>query len=171
FVEAAYLARLLCREAVQHVHVHFGTNAAAVAMLAHRMGGPTYSMTVHGPGEFDAVYGLSIADKVREASFVAAISSFCASQLKRWAALEDWERIHVVRCTVGPEFLDGFRPVNTASRTLVCVGRLTAQKGHLALIEAFAALIRAGEDAQLVLAGDGELRPQIEAAIRRSGLQ
>lgn len=171
FVEAAYLVGLLRREGVQHVHVHFGTNAAAVAMLARRMGGPTYSLTVHGPDEFDAVHGLSIPDKIRDAAFVAAITSFCASQLKRWAAAEDWPKIHIVRCTVGPEFLGAGRPIDPTSKTLVCVGRLTAQKGHLVLIEAFAELIRGGHDASLVLAGDGELRPQVEAAIRRLGLE
>ena len=38
---------------VMHVHAHFGTNSAEVAMLLHELGGPRWSFTVHGPEEFD----------------------------------------------------------------------------------------------------------------------
>ena len=37
----------------RHLHVHFGTNSAEVAMLVDELGGPPYSFTVHGPEEFD----------------------------------------------------------------------------------------------------------------------
>ena len=38
---------------VRHLHALFGTNSAEVAMLAHALGGPPWSFTVHGPEEFD----------------------------------------------------------------------------------------------------------------------
>ena len=40
--------QLFEREQCGHVHVHFGTNPAAVAMLCRMLGGPPYSFTVHG---------------------------------------------------------------------------------------------------------------------------
>ena len=49
---------------VTHVHAHFGTNAAAVAMLTRVLGGPGYSFTVHGPEEFDAPAALSLGEKI-----------------------------------------------------------------------------------------------------------
>ncbi len=49
-VEAAYLLGIVRRERIQHVHVHFGTNAAAVALLMRRLGGPSFSVAIHGPG-------------------------------------------------------------------------------------------------------------------------
>lgn len=171
WVEAAYLLGVLERERVRHVHVHFGTNAAAVAMIVRRMGGPSYSVTVHGPDEFDAVMGLSLAEKVRDAAFVAAISDFGAAQIKRWTPPALWGKVHVVRCTVGEAFTGAAAPVDPRSRTLVCVGRLSAQKGHPVLIEAFARLVRSGVEARLVLAGDGELRKEIETQIAAAGLQ
>ncbi|HEV3027564.1 MAG TPA: colanic acid biosynthesis glycosyltransferase WcaL, partial [Planctomycetota bacterium] len=51
--EACRLRRWLWRESVSHLHAHFGTNPAAVALLCRILGGPPYSFTVHGPEEFD----------------------------------------------------------------------------------------------------------------------
>ena len=52
--EAADVKARCTAAGVTHVHAHFGTNAAAVAMLTRALGGPGYSFTVHGPEEFDA---------------------------------------------------------------------------------------------------------------------
>lgn len=172
-VEAAYLLRELRARRVQHLHVHFGTNAASVAMLARVLGGPrspTFSFTVHGPDEFDQAIGHSLREKIGASAFVCAISDFGAAQLKRWAPMDQWGKIHVIRCTVGESFFTAGRPVDPASRTLVTVGRLSPQKGHLVLIEGFAQAIQEGIDATLVLVGDGELRVEIERRIAGHGL-
>src|SRR5262249_23334896 len=68
-------------------------------------------------------------------------------------------------------FFDAAAPLDSTSRTFICVGRLSAQKGHFVLVDAFARLVRDGADARLVLAGDGELRPEIQARIAAAGLQ
>jgi colanic acid/amylovoran biosynthesis glycosyltransferase len=168
--EAAYIRSVLQREGVQHIHAHFATNSATVARLVYLMGGPTYSMTSHGAGDLDAPIGYSIGEKIQDAAFVIAISDHCATQLKRWVPWEQWPKIHVVRCTVGEEFFQAAAPIDPASRTLVCVGRLATEKGHLALLEGFAMALRRGVDARLVLAGDGELRGIIERRITDLGL-
>ncbi len=170
-VEATYLLRLSQRARIRHVHVHFGTNAAAVARLAQCLGGPTYSLTIHGPDEFDGPQSLSLPAKFAEALFVVAISDYCAAQIRRWLPYEQWRKIHVVHCTVDDSFFDSAQPIDPTSRTLVCVGRLTAQKGQFVLLDALAQIVEEGIDAQLVLAGDGELRPQIERRITELELQ
>jgi len=61
FAEACLLLRLLrATPGVRHLHAHFGTNSAAVAMLTRMLGGPSYSFTVHGPEEFDHPAELSL---------------------------------------------------------------------------------------------------------------
>jgi len=57
-----------------------------------------------------------------------------------------------------------------APAPLVCVGRLAPQKGQLLLVNAFADAVERGMDAKLVLVGDGELRPELEALILRRGM-
>jgi glycosyltransferase involved in cell wall biosynthesis len=170
FAEALLLLDEAEARGIEHIHVHFGTNPAAVAQIMRAMGGPPYSFTVHGPDELDAPLGLSLGRKIEDAAFVVAISSYCAAQLRRWVSPGHWDKIRVVRCTIGDEFLGAARPVDPGSRTLVCVGRLAPQKGQILLVEAFADAVDAGSDARLVLCGDGELRGEIEAVAARRGV-
>src|SRR5262245_4184884 len=51
--EACALRQALGDDGADQLHAHFGTNTAEVAMLAHALGGPPFSFTVHGPEEFD----------------------------------------------------------------------------------------------------------------------
>jgi glycosyltransferase involved in cell wall biosynthesis len=169
--EAAFLCRVLRQHRIDHLHVHFGTNAASVAYLVRILGGPGYSLTLHGPDEFDSPIGHSLAAKVEGATFVAAVSDYTSAQIRRWVAPEAWPRIHVIRCGVEGSFFDERPSLPPSTRRLVCVGRLTPQKGQLLLIEAFAALLRSGLQAELVLAGDGELRPIVEQRICEEDLQ
>ena len=170
WAEALLLLEEMKRRGIDHVHVHFGTNPAAVAQIMRSMGGPSYSFTVHGPDELDAPIGLSLGSKIADSAFVVAITSFCAGQLRRWVDHSHWDKIRVVHCTVGDEFFAGARPIDPGSKALVCVGRLSAQKGQVLLVQAFADALEAGVDAELVLAGDGELRGKIEEVIEERGI-
>jgi glycosyltransferase involved in cell wall biosynthesis len=109
--------------------------------------------------------------KMRHASFVVAISSFGKSQLCRLSRLEDWSKIHVVRCGLDAALLDRSpKPVPEAPR-LVCVARLSEQKGHMVLLDAAAEVALNGRRFELVLAGDGELRPLVERRVKELGLE
>jgi glycosyltransferase involved in cell wall biosynthesis len=172
----AYLAEA-CRVLVwlrasgaTHVHAHFGTNAAEVAMLARTLGGPTYSFTVHGPEEFDQPRALGLAEKVRRAAFVVAISSHCRSQIYRWVERAHWPKVKVVHSGLEPAFFEAATAAPAQAPRLVCVGRLCAQKGQLLLIEAAHHLAAKGVQFELVLVGDGELRAEVEALIAQHAL-
>ena len=168
-VEAAYLAERLEAKNVRHLHNHIGENSAVVALLAAMFRGIPCSLTIHGPSEFERAPLLALDEKVRRAAFVVAISYFTRSQLYRWAAFEDWSKIHVVHCGVDETFFH-LSPVPAAAR-LVTVGRLTEQKGQLLLVEAAARLRGRGFDFELVVVGDGPLRSVLEKQIERLGLQ
>ncbi len=169
--EACRLLFLCRRKAIQHCHAHFGTNPAAVAFLLQYLGGPPFSMTIHGPEEFDRPLALKLREKMAAARFTVAISHYGRGQLRRWCRAEDANRIHVVHCGVDAAFLDQMpEPLPTVPR-MVSVGRLCPQKAPLDLIEAAGVLAKEGLDFELVLAGDGELRSPVEAAITRLGLQ
>lgn len=168
--EACWLLHVLTRCGAQHLHAHFGTNAASVALLVRALGGPPYSFTVHGPEEFDKPQAIGLGEKIRNAKFVVAVSTFGKSQLYRWVDHAHWHKVRVVRCGIESAFYQNAdTPIPDAPR-LVCVGRLCEQKGQLLLVEAAARLQVQGVDFQLVLAGDGEMRPQIEALICQHNL-
>ena len=140
-------------------------------MLARALGGPGYSFTAHGPEELDKPAFLGLGRKVTNAAFAVAISSFGRSQLSRWVAADQWSKIRVVHCGLEAAFFarpDELRPA--AVPRLVCVGRLCEQKGQLLLVAATAALARRGVDVELVLAGDGEMRDAVEAAVAAAGI-
>ena len=168
--QACRLLELCRREGITHVHAHFGTNATEVALLCAELGGPRYSFTVHGPEEFDMPVGLHLGEKVESAAFVAAVSSFGRSQLYRWIPHSHWPKVKVVRCAVDEGFHEAARAVPAESRTVVCVGRLCEQKGQMLLLSAARELAALGVDFQLVLAGDGDLRPELERLIAAYGL-
>ena len=169
--EACVLLRWFDDLEIAHVHAHFGTNSTTVAMLCRALGGPPYSFTVHGPEEFDKVFAIALTEKINRSAFVVAVSSFGKSQLYRWCSDEQWSKIHVVHCGVDELFLkQPHVPIPNQPR-LVCVGRLSEQKGHLLLIEAASRLAAEGLSFKLVFVGDGPLRPKIEALIAQHGLQ
>jgi len=169
-LEAAWLRRRLERDGVDHLHVHFGTNPAMVARLARRLGGPPYSFTVHGPDEFDRPEALDLKGKVAEARLAVAISDFGRSQLMRWAAPRDWDRVKVVRCGVDAAFLGDRPPPASSAPRFAAVARLNGQKGLPVLIEAARLLKSRGRDFRLEIAGDGELRADLERQIADGGL-
>ena len=170
WVEAAHLARLCTEQRIPHLHAHFGTNSATVAMLAAEMGGPGYSFTVHGPEEFDAPHALSLGEKVARARFAVAISSFGRSQLCRWTKMDTWPHLHVVHCGIEPWRFAEALPLPQGGPHLVAIGRLTEQKGFGLLIEALALAVTDLPGLHLTLVGDGALRCVLEDDIARRGL-
>jgi len=169
--EACELVRLCQQHQVTHLHVHFGTNPTEVAMLARMIGGPAFSFTVHGPDEFDRPLGLHLREKMEAATSVVAISSYGRSQLYRWVGHGHWPKIQVAHCGLEASYFDSpTEPFPTAPR-LVCIGRLCEQKGQLLLLDAARQLRDRNEDFHLVLAGDGEMRGELEQFITRHNLQ
>jgi glycosyltransferase involved in cell wall biosynthesis len=168
--EACLLSRLLARQAIRHVHAHFGTNSATVAMLTHELGKISFSFTAHGPEEFDKAEQWSLGEKIEKAAFVVGVSHFGRSQLYRQCEHRLWGKIHVVHCGVDGDYLDrDTSPIPHAGK-LVSVGRLSEQKGQLLLVEALGQLRRQGLRVELDFVGDGEMRYQLEHAIAEQGL-
>lgn len=166
FMEAAFLARRVRLERLEHIHAHFGTNPASVARIASILSSVPYSFTVHGPDEFDAPQHIDLAGKVSASAFCVAISNFGRSQIMRWSAFRDWHKIKVIRCGVDDSFIDApqsFAPPSTPS--LCAVARLSAQKGIPLLLDAATELRRRGRNFSLTLVGDGEMRKEIEEMI------
>lgn len=169
-VEACIVGNWMDKEEVLHLHAHFGSNPAAVAMLAAQLNGGTFSFTAHGTVETDAAQFIGIPEKVRRAAHVVAVSEYGRSQMCRWVEPAHWKKMSVVHCGLD----EGYRvapeqPFNVVRR-FVCVGRLSSEKGQYVLIEALGELRRQGVDAELVLAGDGELRSALEQHCRLQGV-
>ena len=167
FAEAVIAGRWMMASGYQHFHTHF---SSTVALLAARIFPLTFSITIHGPEEFNDVAGFHLSEKVAAARLVVAISSYARSQILRCCPPSQWDK--VVTCRLG---VDGavFEPrPEPAGGTpeILCVGRLAPVKAQHVLIEALSLLRGRGVDACLRLVGDGPDRPSLEAASREMGL-
>ncbi|MCL1629718.1 glycosyltransferase family 4 protein [Roseibaca sp. V10] len=167
-LEAVHLKR--ASRGCDHIHAHFTTNTAAVALLCHRLGGPGFSFTAHGPDEFDDPKASSLALKLAGARFAVAITQFARTRLALAGGAGIWDKLHVVHCGVDLTDMTPAPPA-PSDAPFVCVGRLCPQKAQVLLVQAMAELVQTHPKARLVLIGDGETRPQIEALIAQHGLQ
>lgn len=121
--------------------------------------------------------GLMSLARYRAAARILAISQAVRGELL--AAGLDAKRIEVV-----PDGVEVPVPISSGTRekarkrwgfradetVLVCVGALTAEKGHALLVEAFAKLRPEIANCRLLIAGEGRLRAQLEEQARQSGL-
>jgi colanic acid/amylovoran biosynthesis glycosyltransferase len=173
FAEGILLWDRCRRLGIRHVHVHFANAASAIALLGARFApeGMTWSFTMHGPTEFDDVTAYALADKVREAAWVACIGDFARSQLMKLVEPTCWDRIEIVHCGLDT---DRFRPVerrpSPGPARVLSIGRLVPDKGQALLVDAVAALVRRGLDVELRVAGDGPDREALARRVRETGL-
>ena len=162
-LEAVFLKQVAKAKDIDHIHAHFSTNSAAVALLSRRMGGPSYSFTAHGPDEFDDSVGNGLVVKVAHAAFVAAITEYARGVIMAATGGQHADQVHVVRCGIDlDEFALTPPPQN---KRIVCVGRLCPAKAQVLLVEAVAPLVAAHPDLELVFIGDGEDRGAITQRI------
>jgi glycosyltransferase involved in cell wall biosynthesis len=171
-MEACYLAARLIDRKTQILHNHIGENSATVAMLASELSGVPFSLTIHGPYIFYAPQKWALGEKLSRAAFTACISHFCRGQCQIFSPESAWPRLHVVRCSVQPIFIEEPPPRQPLDHPhFVCVGRLCVEKGQRFLIDAAKQLVASVPPAQVSLIGDGPDRQSLERAIRDANLQ
>ena len=141
-----------------HIHVHSCADSANIAMLAERLGGPSYSLTLHGPTLEG--YGPNQHQKWRHARFATVISHLLEGVVARELAGSTPEVINVAPMGVDLDQIRRRAPWHPpgpgeALRIFSC-GRLNTVKGHDDLIEAIALLRDRGIDATLEIAGEDE---------------
>lgn len=170
-LEAALIAKWVRESLVTHLHAHFGSNPAEVAMLAAELSGIGFSFTAHGTVETDNALAIKLPEKIRRAAFVVAVSEYGRAQMMRWIPFDHWRKIHVAHCGIGTDFLDHEHTAVPEVDQFVSVGRLSGEKGHIVLIDALARVIADGHACRLVMVGDGPLRPAIEQRCRELNVE
>jgi colanic acid/amylovoran biosynthesis glycosyltransferase len=170
FIEALIIARWMRAQGLNHIHVHFATQAATVAMILERTFGIEYSITVHGPDEFYHVKEQYLARKIIHAKFICCISNFARSQLMLLSDPQYWHKFIVAPLGVNPQI---FQPVefrqNPQPLQILCVGRLVPVKGQHILLQAVQKLLAEGRNIKLCYVGDGPDRASLEQAAKPLG--
>ncbi len=171
FVESVLLARVLVRRRITRLHNHFANSGATVGYLAAQLVGLRWSFTIHGISETDYPAGLMLARKINAADFVACASYFGRAQAMRLVSPAHWDKLHVVRCGLSMEMLPPLKPKrNRATKRLICVGRLSPEKGHAGLLQAFSAAAKELGPLELVIIGDGPESQRLRALSTELGV-
>lgn len=168
FAEAVVIGRWASERGFEHLHTHFSSNAT---MVAARIFSLSFSMTIHGPDEFNDVVSFHMAEKLNRCLFARAISQFGKSQIMRASKPQSWSKIEC--CYLGVDLSAPTPPPTRPSPSsfrVVTVGRLAPVKGQRVLIDAFRILIAEGRHAELWIAGDGSERSALEQHAAACGL-
>ncbi|MFT4014728.1 MAG: hypothetical protein QM682_15305 [Paracoccus sp. (in: a-proteobacteria)] len=151
----ARLKRIARKEGWGHIHVHSCADSLNIAMLAERLGGPSYSLTLHGPTLEG--YGVNQRQKWRHARFATIISRLLTSLARR--EIGDDLPGFVNLAPMGVELSQIRRaspwqpPQPGGPARIFSCGRLNAIKGHDHLIRSVEFLRAQGIDAQPEIAG------------------
>jgi colanic acid/amylovoran biosynthesis glycosyltransferase len=164
-LEASYLAQQIRRLGIQHLHNHIATGVGTVAMLAAHLADIPYSMTVHGFPEFFEMDKWALPEKIRRSAFISCITEFCRSQCMAWTSPDVWHKLKIVRCALNDTFLSDTVSAFPDTRRVLCVTRLSPEKGLVLLLEAAKHLKDQSVDFKLIMVGDGPLRGSIEGTI------
>ena len=168
---ALYFAHHFKRRGVDHIHVHFANRAAHTAMFLKEISGILFSVTAHGQ---DFMKDLGNDDLLREicaaAEFVAAETDY-SRDLLRQRCPNSAAKIHRVYNGMDlTRFPDSHYEISGKAPCIISVGRLVAFKGFDYLIDACAELARQGLEFSCEIIGDGPLRGDLEARIRKLDL-
>jgi colanic acid/amylovoran biosynthesis glycosyltransferase len=170
-VKALWLARLLRRLRVDHVHAHWGGASSTLAMLGAEAAGVPWSLTLH---RWDIAEDNLLDRKLASAAFVRTISEHGAELVQERVpgALVDVIHMGVELAPDGSERVS--RSDGQADRfRLLAVGHLIPMKHHELLLESLGSLRARGSDGPPVtldIAGEGPLRGRLEEQARRLGL-
>ena len=167
---ALYFADYFKSRGVDHFHVHFANRAAHTAMFLKEISGIPFSVTAHGQ---DFMKDLGNDDLLREicaaAEFVAAETDYSSDLLRQRCPDSRIHRVYngmdLTRFPAPHYEISG----NAAPR-IISIGRLVAFKGFEYLIDACADLTRRGLEFTCEIIGDGPLRGDLEAKIRKLNL-
>lgn len=157
-IPAAVRLRGICAaQGIAHVHVHSCGRAAMVAALARHLGGPGYSLTLHGPL---SDYGRGQRYKWRNAEFATVITRKLIAEMEAEQPDDLPPRMVLRPMGVDTEYLKRDAPyapppAGGPVRIFSC-GRLNVVKGHQDLIEAVRQLRDAGQDVTLEIAGQDD---------------
>jgi len=174
-LQAGYLVeRLLLGRGIVHLHAHFAHSPTSVAFFAGLLSGLPFSFTAHAKDIYTSHPG-QLREKIALARFVVTCTGYNRDYLKRIAP-DVHTPIERIYHGINPRL---FSTAGTNCRRkgeknrpyrLLTVARLTAKKGLPTVYEALCRLRDRDIAFEHVLIGDGEMRDDLLALIRRRKL-
>jgi glycosyltransferase involved in cell wall biosynthesis len=165
FFQAGYLAYLLRREPVGHLHAHFATAPTLIAMFASELTGIPYTFTAHAKDIYIDTQHRLLRKEIEQARAVVTVSEYNRQYLRNQIAPSSNGKVH---CIYNGIDLADFnfrwpRKGDPGPPVILSVARLIDKKGLDDLIKAAALLKQRGRIFTLEIIGSGPLRQALDA--------
>lgn len=173
FFQAGYLADIVSREPVAHLHAHFANDPALVVMFAHQLTGIPYTFTAHAKDIYVKTPPELLRAEAQQAQAVVTCTQYNREYLARQLGPALDGKLH---CIYHGLDLSQFKfrwptACDPESPLILSVARLVEKKGLRDLLAAAAILRQRGRSFRIEIIGDGPLRQTLEAQVFELGLE
>lgn len=169
--EALWLLRRTRELEIEHVHAHFATDSALVAMLLRELGGPPFSLTAHAKDIYRTSVDFGrLSELIGASAFTVTVCDANVDFLRARLAPRAAQRVRRLYNGIDIESFAAPRTEPRQARHVLSVGRLVEKKGFGILLDALELLVQRGVEFQATLVGDGEDRARLEARVRGGAL-
>ena len=173
------MRRYLLKERPDLLHCHNGTAYFFGSIGSWLAGDIPVVLTKHNPRPFMGALAGRVNRRMLRRSINVGVSKQTTAALDSWLpngsppARYIPNGISLAPYQGLPEKLEARRLLGWSTEAFLIgiVARLIPTKGHLFLLDSLARLLKQAPEARVVIVGDGEMRPAVEARIRDLGLE
>lgn len=168
YPKGLWLADLARTWRADHIHAHWSTVPATMALIASEVLGLPWSLTTH---RFDIAEDNLLATKARKACFVRAINRRGAQEITDRVSVDVPLSVIHMGVAMPPLEAPKWQDANGRVPHVVVPANLLEVKGHAYLIEAVRLLADRGVRVHVDIAGDGPLHAALAAQVEELGLR
>lgn len=154
---------------IEHIHVHFANSTALVALIASKLTGVKWSISIHGPDCFENVDKHHLKEIIESCNAIRTISNFAKYQILRHANQNISSKITIIRC--GVEVKKIVLKQKHKNLQGLTVGRLVTAKGQAFLLEALSECIHLGYQINWTFIGNGDQYEYLKRFSKELGIE
>jgi glycosyltransferase involved in cell wall biosynthesis len=170
FGEGVYAAYLLRNRAFKELHAHFVDRAATVALVAGRLLGKPYSLSVHAAADI-FVNPVLLREKILEARHAVTCTLYNKAHVEAIVGRDLSDRISHIHHGIDLSRYHLSCSGASGCPLILSVGQLAERKGFVQLIRACRSLRDRAYEFQCLIVGDGPQRQELRDLITRLSLQ
>jgi len=168
FPKAVFIAKIIEKAEIQHIHAHWGSTTATVAYFVSKFTNIPWSFTLH---RWDIKENNLLKEKVKSAQFIRCISEHGKRELLEIVGKDYEQKIKVLH--MGVKIASNIQEFSKNKKKFIIAtpANFLEVKGHRYLIEACSNLLKQGiENFQCIFFGEGPLKDKLEKLIKEKEL-